>query len=316
MWYDNVISKGVEPVRWLLVALIAYTLATTIWSFFDTPAAPAVSEAPAATQPAAPRRPPANVNWILAKHLFGEAGRAPVEQAPSNEPAVQTRLPLELQSVFVADEISESAAIVAQRGKPGKLYGVGDTLPGSAELVDVLTDRIILRRAGSRETLMFPKSQSQFIAEPGAEDADEQPDMLNGDLDDSQDMGASYDEPDVNTLGEEAISTDEDPMQVVESYRQRLADDAAGTLDELGLETVDASAGGGYRIGSAVESPYLQQTGLQPGDVILSVNGRPVGDIQQDQMELANIMAQGSARIEVQRGSRRFFITASLGNLK
>ena len=52
--------------------------------------------------------------------------------------------------------------------------------------------------------------------------------------------------------------------------------------------------------------------GLQSGDVILSVNGRPVGDIQQDQLEIANIMAQGSARIEVQRGSRRFFITASL----
>ena len=52
--------------------------------------------------------------------------------------------------------------------------------------------------------------------------------------------------------------------------------------------------------------------GLQPGDFILSVNGHAVGDIQADQLELENIMAQGSARIEIQRGSRRFFITASL----
>jgi general secretion pathway protein C len=138
--------------------------------------------------------------------------------------------------------------------------------------------------------------------------------MVDLDYSDSQAMGAANDAPGAVDEGEPAAT--EDPMQLVESYRQRLADDAAGTLNELGLETVDASAGGGYRIGDVAQSPYLQQTGLQPGDVILSVNGRPVGDIQQDQMELANIMAQGSARIEVQRGSRRFFITASLGNMK
>jgi len=51
---------------------------------------------------------------------------------------------------------------------------------------------------------------------------------------------------------------------------------------------------------------------LQPGDVILSVNGRPVGDLSQDRLEVDNVLAQGSARIEVQRGTRRFFVTASL----
>ena len=60
------------------------------------------------------------------------------------------------------------------------------------------------------------------------------------------------------------------------------------------------------------DSPFLSQTGLQPGDVILSVNGRPVGDINRDQKELDNVLAQGSARLEVQRGTRRFFVTASL----
>ena len=313
MWYDNVISKGVEPVRWLLVALIAYTLATVIWSFFDTPAAPMVAPEPATSQPATTRRPPVNVNWILAKHLFGEAGAVPVEQASNDEPAVQTRLPLELQSVFVADETSESAAIVAQRGKPGKLYAVGDMLPGNAKLIEVFTDRIILRRAGSRETLMFPKSQSQFMAEP-IDLEEDQPVMVERGSDTSTDNLSPGEKPGAAAVQDPSANTD--PMQLVESYRQKLADDAAGTLDELGLETVDAAAGGGYRIGSVAQSSYLQQTGLQPGDVILSVNGRPVGDIQQDQMELANIMAQGSARIEVQRGSRRFFITASLGDMQ
>ena len=66
------------------------------------------------------------------------------------------------------------------------------------------------------------------------------------------------------------------------------------------------------RLDHLAQSPYLRQTGLQPGDVILSINGQPVGDVERDRLELDNVLAQGSARIEVQRGDRRFFITASL----
>ena len=71
--------------------------------------------------------------------------------------------------------------------------------------------------------------------------------------------------------------------EMLVEYRQRLREDAEGTLDDLGIESIDD----GYRIGpgNAAQSPYLQRAGLQPGDVILSVNGRPVGNVQQDQLE-------------------------------
>jgi general secretion pathway protein C len=303
--FDTIINKGAEPVRWLIIAGIAYTLATGIWSFFETPVSSLAQPAErSAAQPSS--RPPANVNWILTKHLFGEAGAAPQQVVDNNEPAVQTRLPLELQSVFVADEIEASAAIVAQRGKPGKLYRVGENLPGNAELVEVMTDRIILRRAGVRETLLFPKSKTSFSADPTvAEDDDE--------LADSgfQEAATDIEAGGLDNDTDDATNAEVSPEELLETYRQKLVEDAQGTLNDLGIETVD-EGDGGYRIGDVAQSPYLRQTGLQAGDVILSVNGRPVGDIQQDQLELENIMAQGSARIEVQRGSRRFFITASL----
>ncbi len=304
--FETLISKGAEPVRWLLIAGIAYTLATSIWSFFETPVStisqPSVSPA---NQPV--ERPPANVNWILSKHLFGEAGAAPEQVADNNEPAVQTQLPLDLQSVFVADEAAASAAIVAQRGKPGQLYSVGDKLPGNAELVEVLTDRIILRRAGAREALLFPKSKSNLSAAPIYDDEDLSD--ASGELPPLEEPGNLADE--IDATDEEAQMADS-PEDVLRAYQDKIAEDAQGTLDELGIEAVDEDGTGGYRIGDVAQSPYLRQTGLQPGDGILSVNGRQVGDIQQDQLELENIMAQGSARIEVQRGSRRFFITASL----
>ncbi len=99
---------------------------------------------------------------------------------------------------------------------------------------------------------------------------------------------------------------------VVQSYRERLQQDPVGTLNSLGVAPVASGGAQGYRVDSLASSPYLAQTGLQPGDVVLSVNGRPVGDVQQDQAQIDNIVAQGSARLEVQRGTRRFFVTASL----
>ncbi len=293
--FETILTKGTEPARWLIVAGIAYTLATTIWTFFETPASNPVQEVSSSSEP---ERAPGNVNWILAKHLFGEAGAAPEIEYDDSEEAEETRLPLELQGVFVSDIAEESSAIVAQRGKQGLRYTVGDKLPGNAELIEVHTDRIILRRAGVREALSFPKAKTQIAA--AADDAGpaELPSAASGE--------ETAESPAAETAPAEEPA---EAADVIAEYQERLADDAAGTLEELGVESVD---GGGYRIGDVAQSPYLRQTGLQPGDVILSVNGRPVGDIQQDQMELANIMAQGSARIEVRRGDRRFFITASL----
>jgi len=289
--FETIVNKGAEPVKWLLIIGIAYTLATLAWSFFDTPISPVTVADPTSSANAS-SRPAANVNWILGKHLFGEAGAAPAVSS-RDEPVQQTRLPLELQGVFMADENQVSAAIIAQRGKPGKRYVVGDTLPGNAKLDEVFTNRVILVREGVRETLPFPKSKTEFVVEDFPDDS--------GSAADSETAGQADDNDDVQSASA--------PEEIVSEYRERLAEDPAAALNDLGVETVD---GGGYRIGNLAQNPLLQSTGLQAGDVILSVNGQPVGDISQDQLELDNIMAQGSARIEVQRGDRRFFITASL----
>jgi general secretion pathway protein C len=98
----------------------------------------------------------------------------------------------------------------------------------------------------------------------------------------------------------------------VSTYRKLIDEDPEAALSGLGIAPVSQGASSGYRLGNLADSPYLSQTGLQPGDVILSVNGRPVGDISRDKMEIDNVLAQGSARLEVQRGTRRFFVTASL----
>ncbi|NKB97505.1 MAG: hypothetical protein GKR90_03250 [Pseudomonadales bacterium] len=293
---DTFLQKGAEPLKWLLVVGIAYTLAITIWVFFATPIAPITSAQTQSPQARESNRPAANVNWILNKNLFGRAGEIAPDQSTS-EAAVQTRLPLELQSVFVSDDEERSSAIVAQKGKPGLVYRVGDKVPGNAELVAIDHDQIYLRRAGVRESLAFPRTRSSKVTAIPSENGASNEGRNNPN-------GAN-----AQTSTSPSDASNQGDASSVAEYREKFNENAEGALQELGIEVAD---GGGYRIGDLNKTPALRQTGLQPGDVILSVNGRDVGDLQQDQLELDNILAQGSARIEIRRGERRFFITATL----
>lgn len=294
----TIIAKGLEPIKWLIVIAIAYTLATTLWVFFATPATPMVAKSQSAEQT---NQPPPNINAILSRHMFGQVAST-ASQAPQT--ATITRLPLELQSVFVANESERSTAIVALRGKTGRMYRVGDTLPGNAKLEEVAHGQVYLRRAGARESLAFPKTlrSGSFSTELMNE---ELPSDTTDDADDA-DGAITTDESYANPRDETELSSG-----TITDLQKQLSADTQGTLDQLGIETAQE---GGYRIGNSIEVKYLQQTGLQAGDVILSINGQPVGNPQEDQMQLDNIRAQGSARIEVQRGSRRFFVTARIPN--
>lgn len=308
---NNLAVNLATPARWLIVAGIAYTLATSVLYFVSGPAsAPGVG----GERPASTPRVTADVNSVLSRNLFGSTVAGEAEPVVSSAPAVATQLPLELRGVFVADQ-GASVAIIAERGRSGNLFTIGDTLPGNATLLDVLADHVVLSRAGIRETLHFPRpgaTDGRLAPSPPPQAYDDPPEFMAYPEDyGSMDTSDYYqDTAEVGMIEDGAgmSSTDE----IVSEYRDRLEEDPAQTIESLGMSPVSEGEAQGYRVGDLAQSPYLSQTGLQPGDVILSINGRPVGDLSQDRLEIDNVLADGSARIEVQRGTRRFFITASL----
>jgi general secretion pathway protein C len=312
---NDLAAKLALPARWLMVAGIAYTLATSVLYLVSPPATAPVS-APGGARPEPQQRSAVDLDAILASNLFGAAD-ATAEAAPASTPAVATRLPLELLGVFVADAGEESAAIIAQRGRPGMLYTVGEDVPGNATLLEVHPTHVVLRRAGIRETLHFPTVGRSSGAGVGFEPVPAEP--VYDQVSDAE-YAASYADDDGyedelgidEELPESSGGAIDSVSELVAEYQEQIDEDPTGALAELGVEPVSEGSAAGYRIGDLARSPYLSQTGLQPGDVILSVNGRPVGDVQQDRLELQNVLAQGSARLEVQRGTRRFFVTASL----
>lgn len=303
---NDVAARLAVPIRWLLVAGVAYTVAMAVLYFLSPPATTPVASA--GRQTMSQNRPGGDLNAVLTANLFGATDE--VAQQPTDEPAVATRLPLDLLGVFVADDPDRSMAIISQRGREGIRYHIGDTVPGNATLIEVHAHHVVLRRAGSRESLHFPEPGEGLASAvapyaPGSDDSfpEELDQYASGEFETpfdgpEEDIDPNMAEPSVEAL--------------VDAYREELQSDPQQTLEDLGVEPVNDGEAQGYRVGNLADSPYLSQTGLQPGDVILSVNGRPVGDLQADRLELDNVLAQGSARLEVQRGSRRFFVTATL----
>lgn len=300
----------VEPAKILIIIGIAYTFATTGWYVVTGPNPPPLENPKTAANRAASVGS-LTITDIASKNLFGQANAVGV--APAAVDAPETRLRLTLEGIFLAEVPEESAAIVAEQGRPGELVVVGGKLPGNAMLSEVHPDRIVLTRNGVHETLRFPDQPTLVSAQDRADgplQVDEAP-MYDG-----EQPQQDYVEPQAEEAPPSADVSPPDEAAtiagVVQSYRERLQQDPNGTLNSLGVAPVAANGAQGYRVDSLAASPYLAQTGLQAGDVVLSVNGRPVGDVQQDHLEIDNILAQGSARLEVQRGTRRFFVTASL----
>ena len=297
--WRKIAAAAVEPVRGLLVIGMAYTLATTaLFLLSPQQSAPAQSE-PTPKSNAEAAGPGPDLQAILNAHLFGKAGnKAKAVEEVREETTVETRLPLVLHGVFVAKNPANSTAIVAQRGRSSEVYGVGERMPGNATLEAVHRSHIVLKRAGVRETLRFPGNGKGLILPSPSRTAETEGDDASG---------SGF--PEIADRTAQAVQA---PRELMRKYQERARRDPQAVLDELGLVAVAQGSAAGYRLSRAAESPHLRQTGLQSGDLILSVNGEPVGNIDLDRLNLDDQLAQGSARLEVQRGDRRFFITASL----
>lgn len=267
--------------------------------------APVSIVAPARTAVESPRKPASSIARL---NLFGDVQQSNDVVAAE---APETRLNLELQGVFIATVTADSTAIVAERGKDGELFSIGDRLPGNAVLEAVLNDHILLKRGGQIEKLMFSDSniRQQFSANETA----------------SQEPAVEFNNPEsrLSQIRQRIADRQRTPRTAVaqpganlknfvNEYRDRLESDPAGLLSELGVSAVSEGEASGYRISDELPSQKMLQAGLQEGDMILSVNGTPVGDVRSDSALIDQAMEQRRVRVEIQRDDRRFFLTVPI----
>lgn len=298
-----------------LVVLMAVSLAqTTLFFIEDMSQADAAAVAPGQSQ----ARPAANIDTSQIRDLFG-VFQSEVVVVQENVPV--TNLNLELQGIFTADDPDDSTAIVAQKGQSGQLYGIGDRLPGNATLEAVHPNYILIKRGARTEKLAFddpsigqgfaraPVTGNNVVLTPnGPTTSGTNPQDAISRLEGIQERIANRSREISQQRGSAGPSAAPDLRGAINDFQARLAEDPDTVLSELGV----SASGNGFKIGGQVPAAMLRQAGLQEGDVILSVNGQDASNVAGNQQLMNQVMQSERARVEVQRGQRRFVVTVPI----
>lgn len=245
------LNQALAPfVSVLLVLAISYSLASLSWLLIPDNASQAAGGAMHRFSMASPQanahQSDAMVNAITREHLFGEyqqAAAAPVNTADAPE----THLNLVLRGILAATPMEEASAIISmgQRGEE-LTYGIGDQVSG-ATLREIHPDRVILERNGRFETLRMPKD-------------------FEDDL--------------IRTSPEQASSPRADtPGSVIGEIRQKILRNPT-SFGEYAIPVPYNENGKlrGYKLQPQGNRALFDQVGLDPNDVILSVNGVPLNN--------------------------------------
>ncbi|AMQ90440.1 type II secretion system protein N [Marinobacter sp. LQ44] len=249
----------------ILVALVVYLSSsaaklTWLYAWSDRP----VPDVPAQLggQPGAQNRVPQAS--IAGYELFGrpeqQAGVAEVVRRSAPE----TGLRLRLEGVLIGQRPEDSGAIVAGSNGETEYYRVGETLPGNAELAEVESDRILIRRGGRYESLAFEEQLDSSVMVADAQ-----------------------------------VQAAESPDDFLAGARQQLDAEGAAALAAYGLRPADDSGASGYVYDGS--NPMLNAVNLRQGDVITAINGQRLGDVEQDKSLLEDWRSQAQLDIEIER---------------
>jgi general secretion pathway protein C len=198
-----------------------------------------------------------DVQAIVSANLFGKAQ----DQAAATGPAPETQLNLVLSAVFASEDPEKGLAIIGESAQQTKVYSVGDTIRSGTRLHEVYVDRVILDRGGALETLALPKRNQTAVM-------------------------ASRPPPTPQ------------PNRTVENLR-RIAETNPTAFAEI-VRPQPVFANGvqrGYRVYPGRNRQQFAKLGLQPGDLVLSINGTPLDDPQRG-MEIFNTIGT-SDRVQV-----------------
>lgn len=305
------LSRGNAFACAALVVAIAYVLVRTVYLFLDDAAGsapPSVYGSVSQTTPqpgATSRRIDAGALALL--HLFGEEGAKPAAQvAPQDVNAPKTRLSLELQGVFVSEDENKSTAMISEARKESQLFHIGDKVPGNATLAAVYADRVLLNLNGKLEALYFPESRAMggglTSSRPGTSQGPRSVSARTGRVSGATRRGFEADPRLGGMGGMGGMPGAEQAEAVVNELREQISANPDAMLGQFGLTT---NNGRGYKITDS-SNPALVAIGGRPGDVILTVNGRSVGDPATDVALIQDVMESGCLKVGVDRNGTQF----------
>jgi general secretion pathway protein C len=265
-WLDRASRTVPQTLTVILVIAIAWQLVQMTWLLLERSPEESIEIAPPPPALANAQRKTVNVQSIVDAHLFG-AQQAAVADASS---APQTQMNLVLAGTWASDDPSKGFAFIGESATAARMYGVGKAVRQGTVLHSVFPDRVILDSNGKLEALMLPRLSSANLnaqfARPAARPA---------------------------------------TNQVTENLR-RMAESNPAAFSEI-VRPQPVFANGvqrGYRVYPGRNRQQFAKLGLQPGDLVLSINGTPLDDPQRG-MEIFNTMgASDRVTVTVERNGQ------------
>lgn len=257
-WLDRISRTAPRILSLLLVVAIAWQLVQLTWMLLDRSDA---EQDPPMVTPApmiAARKGP-DIQAIANAHLFG-IPEVQKEIDPAEAP--QTQMNLVLSAVFATNDPAKGLAIIGESAAAANVFSVGDAVRPGTKLHAVYADRVILDRGGRLEALALPTQSLagvQLTRAPPPRPAS---------------------------------------AQFTDRLRRMAETNPSAFAEVVRPQPVFANGvQRGYRVYPGRNRQQFARLGLQPGDLVLSINGTPLDDPQRG-MEIFNTLG-ASDRISV-----------------
>lgn len=241
--------------------------------------------APAAVLPQAPAPdvPDLNIAPVLALAPFGAT---PTDTGPA---VAQTKiLDFSLLGVIVRDDPKRSMALI-KTPKGEANFRTGDALTDTTTLTQVAPAFVMLDIEGVKHRLDFSGAALAQTQDDVPSGADRLLSLI------TSGVGTTISEQVDQALQAQPQTT----QDYIEYWRKQIQANPAQVLDSIGLVPTE----NGYRIAAEHDSG-VNRAGLREGDVVQTVNGQQVGDIDSDRALYDQVAASGLARIEIERDGR------------
>lgn len=253
-WIERASSTLPRVLSVVLVVAIAWQLVQLTWLLVGSGGGSDATTPQSPSAPAnysTPRGP--DVQSIANAHLFG-VQQAEVQVDPAS--AAPTQMNLVLSAVFATNDPTKGWAIIGESASASNVYQVGEAVRPGTSLHSVYADRVILDSGGKLEALALP----------------------------SQDLPGMQ-------IARAPQPTAAPNNQFTENLR-RIAETNPAAFAEI-VRPQPVFANGvqrGYRVYPGRNRQQFARLGLQPGDLVLSINGTALDDPQRG-AEIFNTMS-------------------------
>lgn len=189
---------------------------------------------------------------------------------------MEVQVPLKLEGIFLAVPASQSAAVIRVNNVSSR-YKVGQQLEGTSQrLLGVAWDHIRLGYSDGRESTLY-------FGDEAASNA------------------AAVNVP---VVAATPANQPQNTQAAIGDAIRQLQNNPSAYLSQIGVQPTAQ----GYEVTAGAPAELRNKLGLRPGDKIVSLNGRPLGQVQNDVRVLEQIQQQRNAQIEIRRGEQTMTI--------